>query len=661
VTLTPGPNTIRAYALDATGNCSTTNTVTMTYVLSGPLIVGINGKGTINPNYNGKLLEIGKPHSMTATPAAGYAFSNWTDAVGMVITNKTMLSFIMQSNLVFNANFVDIQKPTVTITTPTLNQRWSNAVFTVAGKATDNGQVAQVFYQLNSGDWTSAGTANAWSNWTASVTLTPGPNTIRAYALDATGNCSTTNTVTMTYVLSGPLIVGINGKGTINPNYNGKLLEIGKVHSMTATPTVGYAFTNWTGSITTNKALLSFVMQSNLTFTANFVDIQKPTLTITAPTINQRWSNAVFTVAGKATDNGQVAQVFYQLNSGDWTLASTANGWSNWTASVTLTPGPNTVRAFALDATGNRSTTNTASMTYVMTYWLPDYYYPSVVGNRWIYDGKDWDGFPAQMEVKITDTNFPITCFSGTTIIKSFLRHGIRQQSAYGTYDPDTGNFFSNDAWADYITLSNGWGMLGSEDTPESIRVEPPILITNRLVVGQTVSQTRSLYLDGDYLGQGTFKLQLLDVSNVTVPAGTFPGCLHVRISLTAGGSTQVHDDWMAPSVGMVKQQGVSGDGAPERWELIRTYLTSSASGLAVAIEATPTLQLAWDGQVGTAVGAQRRLRLSGPAGVAVVVESSSDLVHWGPILTNTVPAEGLRLEVTTDRLPQQFFRARLR
>jgi hypothetical protein len=300
-------------------------------------------------------------------------------------------------------------------------------------------------------------------------------------------------------------------------------------------------------------------------------------------------------------------------------------------------------------------------MTYVLTYWLPDYYYPPVVGNRWIYDGKDWDGFPAQMEVKLTDTNYPITCYSGTTIIKSFLRHGIRQQSAYGTYDPNTGNFFSNDAWADYITLSNGWGMLGSEDTPESIRVDPPILITNRLVVGQTVSQTRNLYLDGDYLGQGTFKLQLLDVSDVTVPAGTFPGCLHVRISLTAGGSTQVHDDWMAPSVGMVKQQGVSGDGAPERWELIRTYLASPASGLAVANQATPTLQLAWDGSVGTAVEAQMRLRLSGPAGVAVVVESSSDLVHWGPILTNTVPAEGLRLEVTTDRLPQQFFRARLR
>ena len=33
--------------------------------------------------------------------------------------------------------------------------------------------------------------------------------------------------------------------------------------------------------------------------TATFVDIAKPTLAVTAPTLNQRWSNEVFTVKGK--------------------------------------------------------------------------------------------------------------------------------------------------------------------------------------------------------------------------------------------------------------------------------------------------------------------------------------------------------------------------
>lgn len=588
---------------------------------------------------------------------------------------------VLSTNALLNV-LADI--PKVAISFPGNGQRVSNNVVTVRGSASDSLGIGEITVRVNTGSFVPASTTNNWTNWTAEVELpVAGTNWLVARAVDMDGVVAYA-TNRLQYVLSGPLVVGINGKGTINPNYHGKLLEIGKVHRMTATPAVGYAFSNWTdavGMVITNKALVSFVMQSNLVFNANFVDIQKPVVTITAPTLNQRWSNAVFTVAGKATDNGQVAEVFYQLNGGDWTSASTANAWSNWTAGVTLTPGPNTVRAYAVDATGNHSTTNTVTLTYVMTYWLPDYFYPPAVGNRWIYDGKDWDGFPAQMEVKIADTNFPITCYSGTTAIRTFTRNVIRQQSAYGTFDPVTGNFFSNDAWEDYITLSNGWGMLGSDDTLESVRVDPPLLITNRLIVGQTVAQTRNIYLDGTYLGQATFKLQLLDVSDVTVPAGTFPNCLHVRITLTAGGSSMVHDDWMAESVGMVKQQGVSGDGAPERWELIRAYLASPTSVAEVADSSTnsslreqkvassiasapsqspPCLRLVCDGTIGTAVGTQLRLRFSGPAGVAVVIERSSDLLHWRPVQTNTVPAEGLRLTMPVDQSPRQFFRARL-
>ena len=362
VTLVPGTNTIQAYAVDTAGNFSTTNKASLVYILSAPLTVSTNGNGTVSPNYNGALLQIGANYSMTATASAGFGFTGWT---GSSTTNGATLKFVMASNLTFTANFADTARPTNGISSPTANQHWSNAVFTVSGKARDNVAVANVFYSLNGSGWAPAVTANNWSNWTAQVTLVPGTNTIQAYAVDTAGNFSTTNKASLVYILSAPLTVSTNGNGTVSPNYNGALLQIGANYSMTATASAGFGFTGWTGSSTTNGATLKFVMASNLTFTANFADTARPTNGISSPTANQHWSNAVFTVSGKARDNVAVANVFYSLNGSGWAPAVTANNWSNWTAQVTLVPGTNTIQAYAMDTAGNFSTTNKASLVYI--------------------------------------------------------------------------------------------------------------------------------------------------------------------------------------------------------------------------------------------------------------------------------------------------------
>ena len=113
----------------------------------------------------------------------------------------------MAANLALVANFVDITKPTLSIVSPTLNQQWSNATFTASGKAADNVAVATVYYSLNGGLWTNATTANNWTNWSASLPLTPGTNSLQAYALDASGNASATNTVQFKYVANAPATV----------------------------------------------------------------------------------------------------------------------------------------------------------------------------------------------------------------------------------------------------------------------------------------------------------------------------------------------------------------------------------------------------------------------------------------------------------------------
>ena len=375
VTLDQGSNTVQAYAVDTSGNVSTTNKVIFDYIVSGILTVNTNGNGTVSPNYNGGWLQIGRNYSMTATAGSGFAFVNWT---GSITTNGATLQFTMASNLTFTANFVDVTRPTNTITAPTAGQRWSNSTFTVTGTASDNVQVSNVACQINGGGWNNAVGTTSWS---ALVNLLPGTNLVQAYAVDLLGNKSTTNSVNMDYVVTNQLQVRMTGRGTISPNYSNAWLEIGRNYSITYTPASGFVFTNWVvstnwlGGTTTTKTNLQFMMASNLTLQVNFLDVTKPTLTITAPTAGQHMPNALATVVGTASDNWKVSAVWYQLTNkiltgGTWSLATTTNNYTNWTTTVTLAAGTNTVKAYAVDLSGNYSTTSSVSVLSSNTFKL---------------------------------------------------------------------------------------------------------------------------------------------------------------------------------------------------------------------------------------------------------------------------------------------------
>jgi TM2 domain-containing membrane protein YozV len=270
---------------------------------------------------------------------------------------------------------LDTAPPTLTITSPTLSQRWSNAVFTVKGTAKDNNGVAEVWC-LTNGVWGLATTANGWTNWTVDVALVPGTNVVKAYAVDGAENESTTNSVSFVYVVSDTLRVQATGKGTLSPNYSNSWLEIGRNYSMKATAGSGFAFTNWVistnwaGGVTTNSATVQFMMQSNLTLQVNFADVTKPTITITSPTAGQKMTDALANVKGTASDNWGVGSVQYQLNGGAWGLATSTNGWTNWTAVLPLTAGTNVIKAYAVDLGGNASTTNTVSVVSSNTFNL---------------------------------------------------------------------------------------------------------------------------------------------------------------------------------------------------------------------------------------------------------------------------------------------------
>jgi hypothetical protein len=103
VGLIPGPNTIRVRAFDISGNESASVTSTVTFVVVSPLTVNITGSGTVTPNLNNTTQNVGATLTMTAKPGAGQVFANWT---GDVTATTAALTFVMQSNMVLQANFV---------------------------------------------------------------------------------------------------------------------------------------------------------------------------------------------------------------------------------------------------------------------------------------------------------------------------------------------------------------------------------------------------------------------------------------------------------------------------------------------------------------------------------------------------------------------------
>jgi hypothetical protein len=238
------------------------------------MVVQTNGNGTVSPNYNGRMLEIGQSYTMTAIPGRGFGLANWTAGLGgAVVTNKATVRFVMQSNLVLVANFVDVQKPSLTITAPTAGQRVSNTVaqVIVQGRASDNVGVTSVQYQLNGGVWAPTGTTNGWTNWTATLVPAAGTNVVKACAVDGAGNRSPTNWVSFFYVVPSPLTLLTNGVGTISRNFTGNVLEVGRSYTVTAVAGTGQVFSNWVGGVTSSSKALSFLMQPNLVLQANFV------------------------------------------------------------------------------------------------------------------------------------------------------------------------------------------------------------------------------------------------------------------------------------------------------------------------------------------------------------------------------------------------------
>jgi hypothetical protein len=293
----PGTNTLFVQVGDVSGGFS--SIVSRTFFYKVPALFtrtnAGNGNGTVlatalvagdTPPTNGAMLNVGERYKLTAKPDKLSLFVNWLGSPG-ASTNAPVNSFIMQSNLVLTATFVEIP-PVVTISSPAANLRTAAPVFT--GTASGHFPIANVICALanTNGLATLTAGANAVSNWSVALVPLPGTNYLSAYCVDANGNRSASIYREFFYNVPARLTLTKAGSGGGSfkgaalvagntPPADGAMLNIGEGYKVTALPDKASLFSNWISAVganalaTSDEPALSFVMQSNLVLTAAFV------------------------------------------------------------------------------------------------------------------------------------------------------------------------------------------------------------------------------------------------------------------------------------------------------------------------------------------------------------------------------------------------------
>jgi hypothetical protein len=291
----------------ATGSSTTTNSGSLTTTVPNVLLVGANVVA-----------------NLTTGPGAGFTSRMITDPNSDIVEDRVVTTigsysatapqspsgyWVMQM-VAFKAATIgsDTIPPAVAITSHTNNQTVTTSPITVSGTASDSGlgnngisSVTVNGVAASGGTATGSGTAN----WSQSVTLNPGANTIAVVAKDASSaQNSTTVQITVTYNPSSP-------------------------------------------------------------------DSTGPAVAITSHINNQTVTTSPITVAGTASDSGLGNNGISSVTvNGVAATGGTAvgSGTANWSRSIALNPGPNTITVVAKDnSTNQNSTTVQITVTYSPT------------------------------------------------------------------------------------------------------------------------------------------------------------------------------------------------------------------------------------------------------------------------------------------------------
>jgi len=245
-------STSASYQFNMAGNKTLVANFTITpftvAVSSNPVLGGTtSGSGTFNS---------GATVAVTAVANAGYSFANWTEG-GISVSTTATYTFIIAKNRILVANYTAIPY------TVALSSNPLTGGTTTGGGVFNSGSSVTVTALANAG--------YTFTNWTEGSTIV---STNSNYIFTIIGNRTLVANFTvippsqLTVVLSSnPLLGGTTtGAGSFNS---------GTSVSVTATPGVGYTFTNWTegANIVSSSSNYTFTISANRTLVANFTII----------------------------------------------------------------------------------------------------------------------------------------------------------------------------------------------------------------------------------------------------------------------------------------------------------------------------------------------------------------------------------------------------
>jgi hypothetical protein len=271
-----------------------------------------SGAGTYNCNSS---------VTVTASPASGYNFANWT-INGVVVSSSPSYTFTATANQTCVANFTPVP----------CNDTISTSI-SPAGSGTASGAGT---YTCNSGVTVTASPASGYNfaNWTVNGSVV---STSTSYTFTATGNqtlvanftavpCTDTITTSASPAGAGTT----SGGGTVSCNSS---------VTVTTSPTSGYTFANWTvnGTVVSTSASYTFTATANQTCVANFTCVDTITTSVSPAG------------AGTASGGGTVG-----CNSSVTVTASPASGYTfaNWTVNGTVV---STSASYTFSATASQT------------------------------------------------------------------------------------------------------------------------------------------------------------------------------------------------------------------------------------------------------------------------------------------------------------------